>query len=300
MLRTDLRDELSEPEADRTEPAHAAEPTRLQRAWGFVELEVGVRAGASALLVHREAGCSKARFPKSLDPRLFEAVLINAAGGIAGGDRIEQRLRVRAGARLLASGQAAEKVYRSLGPEAHLETRLEVEPGGTLLWLPQETILFDGARLDRTLEVELAGEARFLLVEALVLGRTARGERVRTGALRDRRVLRREGELLLVDPFRLEGPIAELAERPALLGGARAFATLFALGPGIDEDRLQAVRGRLAEVPARAAAGLRGPVLVARLLAADGFVLRRALASALEPLLPAFGLESGLPRVWRC
>lgn len=300
MLRTDLREGLSLPEADRTGPAGPPAPARLQRAQGFLELEVGPRAGASALLRHREAGCAKARFPRTTDPRLFEAVLINAAGGIAGGDRIEQRLRVRAGASLLASGQAAEKVYRSLGPKAHLETRLDVEPGATLLWLPQETILFDGARLDRGLEVELTGDARVLLVEAVVLGRTARGERVRTGALRDRRVLRREGELLLVDPFRLEGPIAELALRPALLGGAHAFATLIALGPRIDEARLEAVRGRLAEVPARAAAGLRGPVLVARLLAADGFALRRALAAALEPLLSAFGLESGLPRVWRC
>lgn len=300
MLRADLREGLSLPAADAAEPAGTPAPARLQRAQGLLELEIGQRAGASALLRHREAGCAKARFPRTAEPRLFEAVLINAAGGIAGGDRIEQRLRVRAGASLLASGQAAEKVYRSLGAEAHLETRLEVAPGATLLWLPQETILFDGARLDRTLEVELAGDAQFLLVEAVILGRTARGERVRTGALRDRRVLRREGELLLVDPFRLDGPIAELAERPALLGGARAFATLLALGPGIDEARLAAVRSRLSDVPARGAAGLRGAVLVARLLAADGFALRRALATALAPLLSAFGLENGLPRVWRC
>jgi urease accessory protein len=291
---------VSAPQPSTPQPLQALTAGRLQRARGFLELEVGLRAGASTLLVHRESGCAKARFPRAAHQRSFEAVLINTAGGIAGGDRIEQRLRVRAGAGLLASGQAAEKVYRSLGPAARLATHLAIEPGGTLLWLPQETILFDGARLDRGLEVDAAGDARLLLVEAVVLGRSARGEVVRTGSLRDRRVLRRAGSLLLVDPLRLEGPIAELALRPALLGGARAFATILAMGPGLDTALLEALRGRLAEAAGRAAAGLRGPVLLARLLAADGFELRRAIAQALGVLLPAFGCAGELPRVWRC
>jgi len=138
------------------------------------------------------------------------------------------------------------------------------------------------------------------VVEAVVLGRTARGEEVRAGRLRDRRVIRRDGSLLLVDPLRLEGAIAELALRPALLGGARAFATILALGPGLDTALLEALRGRLAEAAGRAAAGLRGPVLLARLLAVDGFELRRAIGAALGVLLPAFGCAGELPRVWRC
>ncbi len=300
MLRTDLREGLSGPEPTAPRPVEANAGPRLQRARGFLELEIGLRQGASALLVHRESGCSKARFPRVADGRPFEAVLINTAGGLAGGDRIEQRLRVRTGAGLLASGQAAEKVYRSLGPAAHLATRLSVEAGGTLLWLPQETILFDGARLDRSLEAELAGNARLLLVEAVVLGRTARGEEVRSGRLRDRRVLRLDGSLLLVDPLRLEGPIAELADRPALLGGARAFATILATGPGIDAVLLEALRATLAGLSCRAAAGLRDPLLLARVLARDGFELRRAVAAALGVLLPAFGCAGELPRVWRC
>jgi urease accessory protein len=291
---------VSAPQPSTPQPLQALTAGRLQRARGFLELEVGLREGASALLVHRESGCTKARFPRVAGGRPFEAVLINTAGGIAGGDRIEQWLRVRTGAGLLASGQAAEKVYRSLDSEARLATRLAIEPGGTLLWLPQETILFDGGRLDRSLEVELAGDARLLLVEAVVLGRTARGEEVRAGRLRDRRVVRRDGSLLLVDPLRLEGPIAELALRPALLGGARAFATILATGPGVDAALLEALRGRLAEAAGRAAAGLRGPVLLARLLAPDGFALRRAVGAALGVLLPAFGCAGELPRVWRC
>lgn len=299
MDRSHDRAEPSEP--DRAAPAgDGLVRELLQRARGSLELEVGVRGERSALLVHRESGCARARFPRATHPRLFEAVLVNAAGGIAGGDRIEQGVHVRAGAKLLASGQAAEKVYRSIGPEARLRTRLVVERGGTLFWLPQETILFDGARLDRALEIEVAGDARLVLVEAVVLGRTERGERVREGRLVDRRIVRRQGTLLLADPFRLEGPIAALADRPALLGGANAFATLLALGPGVEEPLLEAVRARLADTPARAAAGLRGSLLLARLLAADGFTLRRALAPAVAVLLEALGAPEGLPRVWRC
>lgn len=293
MLRADLRDALS------AEPAAPAAAARLERASGRLELAVGLRDGASRLLLHREAGSAKARFPRQAPDGPLEAVLLNTAGGLAGGDRLDQRLAVGPGAALLAVGQAAEKVYRSLGPDAVVRTRLEVETGGTLLWLPQETILFDGGRLDRALEVELAGDARLLLVEAVVLGRRARGERVHTGRLRERRTIRIDGRLVWYEPFRLEGPIAALADRPALLGGARAFATLLALGPGV-EALLEPLRARLEGTAVRAAAGFRTPGLVARLLAPDGFELRRALAPAVALLAGALGGPAELPRVWRC
>lgn len=296
MLRPDLRPELSPGPAV---PSAAAAPA-LQRATGRLELALGLRAGATRLVVHREAGSTKARFPRSSERGPLECVLLNTAGGLAGGDHLEQRILLEEGAALLAIGQAAEKVYRSIGPDAVVRTRLEARAGTTLFWLPQETILFDGGRLDRTLEVDAAADARLVLVEAMVLGRTERGERVREGRLVDRRVVRREGALLLADPFRLEGPIAALADRPALLGGANAFATLLAFGPGIDVPLVEAVRARLVDAPARAAAGLRGPVLLARLLAPDGFALRRALVPALELLLTHFGVAAGVPRVWRC
>ncbi|MCS6877161.1 MAG: urease accessory protein UreD [Geminicoccaceae bacterium] len=298
MLRTDLRDPLSR-DASAIERASPTVP-RLERAEGRLVLEVGLRDGRSALLVHRESGCAKARFPQPARPGVLEAVLLNTAGGITGGDRIHQELRVREGAALLAAGQAAEKIYRSTGADAEVVTRLEVSRASALFWLPQETILFDGARLVRELAVELSRDARLLLVEAVVLGRTARGEEVLRGRLVDRRVLRVGGVPLFVDPLRLEGPIAELARRPALLDGARAFATLLALGPAVDEHVCAALRDRLPDGPARAACGLRGPLLLCRVLAADGLALRRALLPALAFLLPLLGGPPELPRIWRC
>ncbi len=302
MLRSDLRAPLSAARSARRAVAESASESgsapALQRATGRLELVVGLRAGRSRLVRHREQGCAKARFPRPEPGGPFETVLVNTAGGLAGGDRIDQVLRVEPGAALLACGQAAEKVYRSLGPTARIVTRLEVARGGALLWLPQETILFDGARLDRALELELAGDARALLVESVVLGRTARGEQVVEGRLVDRRSIRLDGRLVRLERLRLEGPIATLAERPAILDGARAFASILALGPGV-EALVEPLRERLSAGPARAACGFCAPTLVVRILAVDGWALRRALTPALELLVPALGGPGGLPRVWR-
>lgn len=270
----------------------------LQRASGRLELAVELRHGRNRLSGHSEEGCAKARFPKVRDGEPFEAVLINTAGGLASGDRIDQGLLVGPGASLLATGQAAEKVYRSTGADAVLRTRVEVGDGATFLWLPQETILFDGARLDRTLEVDLAADARLLMVESLILGRSARGEKVHEGRLVDRRTIRVDGVPVWFEPLRLEGPIARLADRPALLAGARAAASLVAVGEGI-AALLEPLRARLAAAPARAAAGLRPPLLVARILAADGLALRRTLTEALAVLLPALGGRPEAPTLWR-
>ncbi len=285
---------------DCAERPAAVDPRALERAHGSLELEIGWRDGRSALRLHRERGCAKARFPRPAVPQVFEAVLINTAGGMTAGDRIEQRVRVHEAGSLIVSGQAAEKVYRCKGADAEVLTSLWVDNGASLFWLPQETILFDGARLVRRTEVDLGEKARLLLVEAAVLGRTARGEELRFGRLVDQRVLRRSGNFLLVDPFRIEGPIGRLAERPALLGGARAFATILAVGPELDAAACEAVRAALAVVPVRAACGLRGPLLLCRLLASDGFELRRGLLPALEILLRRMGVMPGLPRVWTC
>src|SRR5262249_61940400 len=111
------------------------------------------------------------------------AVIVNTAGGIAGGDRHALNVDVGAGARLTVTTAAAEKVYRSLGPESVIEVRLSLGAGARLAWLPQETILFDRARLRRTIAVDLAENADLILVEAVTFGRTAMGETVRQGRL---------------------------------------------------------------------------------------------------------------------
>src|SRR5262245_22851619 len=155
------------------------------RARGRIDLSVEAVAGATRRQRVHESGSLRVRFPGPPSAAL-EAVLVNTGGGITGGDTFDIGVSVGEKARLVVTTTAAEKVYRSLGPPATVNVAIRVAAGGTLAWLPQETILYDQAVLGRRIEVELAEDARLVLLEPLVFGRTGMGERVRTGALRDR------------------------------------------------------------------------------------------------------------------
>ncbi len=179
-----------------------------------------------------EAGPSRARFPRSgRRGAALEAVLINTGGGIAGGDAVATHMIARAGAHLVATTQAAEKIYRSDGAVSKIDVDLLVEPGASLDWLPQWTILFDEASVARTISAEVGEGARLLLVEPVALGRAARGERFATGALTDRWRIRRNGRLIYADGLSLGGDIATLLDRPGIAHGAAAFATVLLVAP---------------------------------------------------------------------
>lgn len=233
-----------------------------------------------------QAGSLKLRFPRTRSARA-EAVLVNTAGGLAGGDRFGQRFTCAAGGRLLVTTQAAERVYRSVdGTPAEIETQLCVEAGAEVCYLPQETILFDGGALRRRLEADVAVGARLLLCESVVLGRSESGERVRAGALADRWRVRREGRLVFAEDLRL-GPDWRAVASPGALGPFRAFATLLACGSSIEAAALRPLLG------ASGGASLVDGCLVVRLLAEDGYALRQRLVPVLAALSPG-----GLPGLW--
>jgi urease accessory protein len=215
----------------------------LQRAVG--ELRVAVkRFGAETVLDElRQVGCLKARFPRRLVPGWMDVVMLNTGGGVAGGDRLDLSFTVGVDGHATIAAQAAERFYRALAADApsRVRTRLTVEAGGALEWLPQETILFDRCALDRRLEVDLAADACFLGVETLVFGRTAMGERVRQGFLRDLIRVRRGGELVLHDAIRMDGAVDEVLQRAAVGAGAAVAATMVYVAPDA-VGKLDAVR----------------------------------------------------------
>ena len=242
--------------------------------------------------VLRQDGCLKARFPRPDLGDWADAVTLNSAGGIAGGDVLETCVTVGAGAAATVAAQAAERVYRALpGAAARVSTTLRVAAGAALEWLPQETILFDRCALRRTVDIDLAEDARFLGVESLVFGRTAMGEEVETARLHDRIGLRRGGRLVLHDAIRLDGPVARLLDRAAIGGGARAVATLIQVAPVLP---LEALREALAGF--EAGASVVEGVLVARIVAPTGAMLRDAVVTGLNILRGG----RTLPRVWLC
>jgi urease accessory protein len=227
----------------------------------------------------REEGSLRVRFPGAVSGEL-EAVLVNTGGGIAGGDDLDIAFSAGPGTRLAVTGAAAEKVYRSLGPDARMRVKLDVAAGAALAWLPQETILFDCARMNRSIEVDLALDARLILAEAVIFGRSGMGEKVERGLVLDRWRVWRDGRLLFADTLRLDGPIAEKLEAPACANGAVAVASVLAV-PG-DEALVRSVREQTfsGEVGISAWNGF----ALARLVADTGAKLRQDLLTVLTVL----------------
>ncbi|MDE8346440.1 MAG: urease accessory protein UreD [Acidocella sp.] len=271
-------------------------PVSPQRANGTVDLVFGCDAVTSRTRIRRfyQAGCLRARLPRTGGVGPCEAVLLNISGGIAGGDQLRSDITLEAGARVVVSGQAAERLYRALGDDpAIISTAITLDAGARLEYLPQETIFFDGFRLRRTLEINMAADARYLGVEALVFGRQAMGEQVRRGMLRDRILLRREGGVLLRDMNRLDGDVHEILARPALGDGAMAMASLIYAAPDA-QARLADLRAALAMAEQAGASVVEG-VLVARILASSAAALRQTVLAALAVCRDG----RAMPRVWQ-
>ena len=256
------------------------------RAVGRIELTVKAHDGVSRRAHVREEGSLRVRFPGS---GALEAVIVNTAGGIAGGDRFGLDVAVGACASLTVTGAAAEKVYRSLGPDAEIAIKLDVRAGATLAWLPQETILFDRVRLHRAIDIDLALDASLLLVEAIVFGRSAMGEVVEEGRLFDRWRVRRDGRLVFAETVRLDGAISRKLAAPAVAAGGVAMATVLMV-PG-DEAKVATIRA-LENLAGEVGVSTWNGIAVARLCAKDGAALRRDLVAVLT------ALGTPLPRLW--
>lgn len=264
------------------------------RAAGGVCLRFGRVGGRTHRLEVAESGGYRARFPTTYD-QSCEAVLINTGGGMAGGDAMRVEAALGEGCHAVITSQAAEKIYRSQGPDTQVETSLSVAAGARLAWLPQETILFSGARLRRSLTIDLQGDAGLVACESLFFGRSAMGETVQLGALRDRWRLRRDGRLIFADDLLIEGAIADQLARRAIGAGACAAATVLATG-GSHGRTLDDIRTMLLEIggeTVESGAGLIADLLVVRLLARDAQALRRVLVTLLGQVT-----GGALPRTW--
>jgi len=259
------------------------------RAVGRVSLSVGMQGKRSWPGALREEGSLRVRFPNCA-PEALEAVLVNTAGGIAGGDRFDIDLTLSSGTQLVVGTAAAEKVYRTHGPEAALSVRLDLGIGSRLAWLPQETILFNEARLARRIDVELAVDASLVLAEAVVFGRAAMGETMRQGLLTDRWRIRRGGRLIFAETLRLDGPIASQLAEPAIGGGCGAIATVL-LTPS-DDAQVAALRALGESFVGEVGVSAWNGMTLIRLCAKDGAALRHDLISILAVLRIA------VPRLW--
>lgn len=228
------------------------------------------------------------------------AVVVNTAGGLVGGDRLAIEIAIAAEAGALVTAQAAEKVYRSLGPAAGIDVAISVGADAWLEWLPQETILFDGSRLCRSTSIELAPGGRLIAAEMVVFGRRARGERFSRGAWRDVWRVRRAGRLLWYDAQGLTGDFARAFAAPACLDGAAAAATLICADAAAPPLALARALLALADADGvRAAATVVNGLLIVRWLGEDARRLRGGVVALCRGLRAALaGLPEATPRLW--
>lgn len=227
-----------------------------------------------------------------------QAALVTTSGGLAGGDRIELDVRAEDGARGMLVASAAEKLYRSTGPDTLVDIRLAAGDGTWLEALPQETIVFDGARLRRSTRLGITGAGRILAGEMLALGRKARGESLTHGLVRDSWEIRRDGRLVWADALHLDGDIPAKLASLAGFNGAHAAATLVLAG-GDAAPLLDRVRQAQDGYGGRAGATIVNGILLARWLDGDAARLRRNFGQAWASLRhAAAGLPQRLPRLW--
>jgi urease accessory protein len=265
-----------------------------QRAWGKGRLVAKPFAGRTRLAEFYQEGCAKIRLPHTFDATM-EAVLINSSGGLTGGDHLEWEFSAGDNTHLTLTTQACEKIYKASAGTAAVAAKIAVGPGAVVHWLPQETILFDRASLSRRLEVDIADGGEFLSVEAVLLGRKAMGEAMQTGLFQDSWRIRRNGALLHAENLRLNGDIAVLTQEAATLGGQVAFATLFYSAGDCEQhvEKLRTLIGATSGGVSHYQVGGQDK-LVARLVAADGFALRKILI----PVISHLRKGASVPKVW--
>ncbi|WP_137701493.1 urease accessory protein UreD [Marimonas lutisalis] len=258
------------------------------RSFGTLRLSAKARGGRSVIDGFRCSGATKVAFPAAR--QALEAIVVNTAGGVTGGDQFDIEAAAGPGSRMTLTTQAAERAYRSQSGQARIESRLRVAEGAVLHWLPQELILFNGADVARRLSVSLEPGGELLLVEPVVFGRIAMQERLTRARFRDRIEISREGRPLYFDAVDMDGAIDRQLGQAAVAMGARAMASAVLVSARA-ESLLQPVRRAL---PGTGGASLLSEdVLVLRLLADDAFFLRKALIPSLEMLAGA-----ALPKSW--
>lgn len=262
---------------------------------GFVQKD-----GATRLADLYQHDPIRVLFPTPPRYEIQSAVFVTTSGGLVGGDVLELTAQVSENAAVQLTAQAAEKVYRSTGADCKIDVTLSVDTGAWMEWLPQETIAFEGARLWRRTRADVASGGRLLAGEFLVLGRTAMGETVRSGMLRDDWDVFRDGRLVWADALCLEGAIDDIVEHPAGLDGATAVATAVYVADDCS-DFLSTARDLLSAAPkgVRTGATVVNGILVVRVMGADALAVRRVYGDFWAGFRNAAAdLPAQLPRLW--
>lgn len=281
---------------------HQVSPPTFQRTQGSGRISTKLSGDRTRIDRLYQQGAARIRVPDHPGRTDLEAVIINTAGGVTGGDDLAWEASAGAGTHLTVTTQACEKVYKADQDTADVNVRLDVAAGATLNWLPQETILFNKARLSRTIEAHLHGNASLLLVEPVIFGRRAMNETVRSGVWHDTRRIHHNDRLIHAENVRLSGEIAQILDRNASLHGHTALATLALVGNHA-EGKLDGARAVMNSVPGCVGGASCWTVaevskLIVRIAARDGYTLRQALIPLINHLASTGDAAPAVPKIW--
>jgi len=276
-----------------------AEP--LTSAW-HARLALGFERRDAATVLTRREHFGPLRVQKALYPEgeaVCHAIVLHPPSGIAGGDQLDISVDVGPGAHALLTTPGAGKWYRSAGASAAQRLDFNVAANAALEWLPQESIVFDGARADMQNRIQLTLEARYIGWEILCLGRRASGEQFNNGELRLETRIQRDGKPIWLERGAVAGG-AQLISSQAGLAGFSVNATLLALGPGLDASLVTACRQiSILEPEARHGLTLLPDLLVARYLGHASEAARTWFTALWQVLRPAvIGRSAQTPRIW--
>jgi urease accessory protein len=265
----------------------------MQRSAGSAMVQFAQNQGRTALKDLAQTGSAKAMLP-----RVFtgtpEVVFLNTSGGLTGGDQLGYRMVLGDGAQVLATTQTAERAYATTGDMAQVRVSAALGAGAHLDWLPQETILYEHAHVNRRTEIDLAEGSSLLLVESLVLGRKAMGEMPQRARLTDHRMVRRCGRPFWAETLHINSDVLGSVDRPAVFGGAKAMAVIAHIAGGA-ADAAPAVHQLPVQDSAQmAVSGWNGRCII-RILATDSWPLRQQIIRVVTTLRRA-----PMPRVWQC
>lgn len=274
----------------------------MRHGWNaHLQIDYAMRQGRTTLVGRRHSGplqVQKPLYPEG--PGVCQTIVLHPPGGIVGGDCLDIKAGLSAGAHTLITTPGAAKWYCSDGCLARQTVHLTVADGALLEWLPQETILFDGAYAELLTRIDLSGNASFLGWEISCLGRTASGERFSKGIWRQSTEIRRDGALLWGEYGLLEGS-DPLLESPIGLAGYPVTATFLAVDMKVTEELRDACRLVLITDGGAERCGITvfPELLVARYLGRSSERARLYFTKLWRLLRPWFsGREACPPRIW--
>lgn len=269
----------------------------MQRARGHGEIIVKRSGEQNRLERLYQEGCARLRMPNHNKQDPIEAVMINTSGGLTDNDHLSWKFGVEDGAELTITSQACERIYKASRPlPAKIDVDIKVGKGGAFAWLPQETILFDQARLKRSIHVELAQDSEFLMVEPLMFGRPAMDEIVTSASLNDTWRIYHDDQLIHAENQKIDGNIDQILKRNTVTSGDLATAFILYIGPKA-EAKFEQIKQ-----PDNANIGTsiwhlhdqKTQKLVVRMSAATSYELRKLLI----PTINILNDKNTLPKVW--